>query len=135
MANTSNKLIGQPTAGNAWKWFDPRYRSISTWGFILNRITALGLTLYLFMHLMVLGQLAFGSQGYENFLNLLHNPIFVFAEWLVVAAGLIHGLNGVRIALNSFGIAVPQQRVLLVALMGIAGLGSLFFALKMFGLA
>ena len=29
---------------NFWRWFDPRSRGINSWAFILNRITALGLT-------------------------------------------------------------------------------------------
>jgi len=28
-----------------WRWFDPRGRKMGSWAFILNRITALGLTL------------------------------------------------------------------------------------------
>jgi succinate dehydrogenase / fumarate reductase, cytochrome b subunit len=84
-----------------WRWFDPRYRSISTWAFILNRITALGLTLYLFMHLIVLGKLAQGPEAYDAFIELAHTPVIKVGEMLVIAAGLIHGLNGIRIALNS----------------------------------
>ncbi len=122
----------QPSPGKLWKWFNPQGRQISYSGFSLNRITALGLTLYLYLHLVVLGQLALGPNAYENFLNLIHNPVFVFAEWLVVAAGLIHGLNGVRVGLTSLGIAVPQQKPLFIVLMVIAVIGSLLFAIRMF---
>lgn len=122
----------KPSSKNWFKWFDPRWRDIGTWGFILNRITALGLTLYLYMHLIVLYKLSQGPDAYDGFLDLMHNPFFIAGEWLVVAAGLIHGLNGVRIVLNSFGIAVPQQKQLLIVLMTIALIGSLIFAVRMF---
>ncbi len=101
-------------------------------GFILNRVTALGLTLYLFLHLGVLSQLAQGPQAYDGFIALAHSPIFIFGEALVVAAGFIHGLNGIRIALNSFGIGARYQKTILVLVLVIAMACSLVFAVKMF---
>jgi len=35
----------------AARWFDPRWRAVGTWAFILNRVSGLGLTVYLFLHL------------------------------------------------------------------------------------
>ena len=122
----------QPSPGKLWKWFNPLGRQLSFSGFILNRITALGMTFYLYLHLIVLGQLAAGPNAYANFLKLIHSPVFVFGEWLVVAAGLIHGLNGLRIGLTSLGIVVPQQKQIFVVLMVIAVIGSLIFAFRMF---
>ncbi len=113
-------------------WFDPRWRSIGTWGFILNRVTALGLTLYLFLHLMMLGKLAQGEQAYNSFIAFAGQPVVKMGEMLVIAAGLIHGLNGIRIALNALGIGVRRQRAIFIALMILAILGSAFFAYKMF---
>ena len=118
---------------NFWRWFDPRHRSISTWGFILNRITALGLTLYLFIHLIVLGKLAQGPEAYDSFLEFAHTPLVMVGELLVIAAGLIHGLNGIRIALNSFGIGVVRQKQIFAGLMAAAAVGTVVFAVKMFG--
>lgn len=116
-----------------WRWFDPRYRSLSTWGFILNRITALGLTLYLFLHLVILGKLAQGPEAYDAFIELAHSPVILVGELLVIAAGLIHGLNGIRIALNSFGIGVTRQKEIFLSLMAVAIIGAIIFAVKMFG--
>jgi succinate dehydrogenase / fumarate reductase cytochrome b subunit len=117
---------------NWYRWFDPRNRQTGSWAFILNRITALGLTFYLFLHLIILGQLAQGPQAYDSFLKTIRNPLFIFGEVLVVTAGFIHGLNGIRIALNSFGVGVPKQRQLFIALLAIAVIGSLIFAVRMF---
>jgi succinate dehydrogenase / fumarate reductase cytochrome b subunit len=124
--------MNQPSSGNFWKWIDLRGRQAGTWGFILNRITALGLTLYLFIHLVILSQLARGPEAYSSFLEIIHNPIFVFGEWLVVIAGLYHGINGIRIGLNSFGIGVPRQKAILYGVVAIALVCGLFFAVKMF---
>jgi succinate dehydrogenase / fumarate reductase, cytochrome b subunit len=113
-------------------WFDPRWRSISFWGFIINRITGLGLTLYLFMHLTMLGNLARGKEAYDGFIAFVHNPVFLIGELLVVSAGVIHGLNGLRIGLNSFGIGLKYQKVFYVGLMIVAGIICLYFAYRMF---
>jgi len=125
----------KPAAGNFWKWFDPRGRDVGTWAFILNRVTALGLTFYLFLHLIVLGQLALGPKYYQQFLILLHNPVVVFLELLVIIAGIYHGLNGLRVGLTSFGIAVPSQKTLFWIIFALTAIGAIYFALKMFGLA
>ena len=114
------------------KWFDPRARTINMLGFILNRITALGLTLYLFLHLSVLSQLSQGTNAYNDFISSIHNPVFTFLEVLVVTAGFIHGLNGIRIALISFGVGVRYQKAMLVGLVGFAVICSVIFAVHMF---
>lgn len=113
-------------------WFDVRGRSLGMWAFSLNRITAVGLTVYLFMHLLVLGKLAQGPQAYDDFVALAKSPLFLFGEWLVVTAGLFHGLNGIRLALNGFGIGTQYQRELFVGVIALAGAGSLLFAVRMF---
>ena len=132
--NPSRKLPGNPAeAGNLWKWFNPLHRQAGNWAFILSRLSALGLTLYLFLHLVVLFQLSQGPEAYDGFLALIHSPLFVFAELLVVAAVFIHGLNGLRILLTSFGIGVNQQKTLFYAAMAISVVASLIFAVRMFG--
>ena len=114
------------------RWFDPRNRQVGTWAFILNRITALGLTLYLAMHLVVLSQLAQGADAYNAFVMFAKNPLFKIGEMLVISAGIIHGLNGVRIALNSFGVGVRYQKQMFLALMLLAIAGIAYFGIIMF---
>lgn len=125
-------MSNQPQSANWPRWFDPRSRSLGTFGFILNRVTALGLTLYLLMHLIALGQLAKGADVYDGFIALVKNPLFKLGELLVIAAGVIHGLNGIRIALNSFGVGVRYQKSTFIVLMAVAVLVIAFFAFKMF---
>jgi succinate dehydrogenase / fumarate reductase cytochrome b subunit len=124
--------INQPSAGKLLKWFDPRWRQMGSWAFILNRITALGLTFYLFLHLFILRQLAQGPDAYDRFLETIHNPLFISGELLVVIAGLYHGLNGLRISLTSFGIGVPQQKRIFLTLLAITVIASLVFAIRMY---
>ncbi len=117
---------------NLFKWFDPRHRSLGSWAFILNRITGLGLTLYLFLHLIMLGQLARGPEAYDGFIAMVKNPIFLAGELLVVAAALIHGLNGIRIGITSFGFASGKQKQLFIGMMAVAIITIVYFAIRMF---
>lgn len=127
-----NKIDNKPSPSKWTEWFNPQGRNLEGFTFSLNRITGLGLTLYLFLHLIVLGTLARGANAYDNFIKLVHNPFFIFGEFLVVAAGLIHGFNGLRIVITSLGIAVPYEKRMLVVLMAFALIGTLIFAVRMF---
>ena len=112
---------------------DPRRRHIGTWAFLANRLSALGLTVYLFLHLAVLGQLAQGPAAYDGFIALAKNPVMVAGELLVVVAGLFHGLNGLRLVLTSFGVGVPYQRQMLYGVGVVVVLAGAVFAVRMFG--
>jgi succinate dehydrogenase / fumarate reductase cytochrome b subunit len=128
-----DKSLPRPPA-RSWigAWFDPRRRDLGTFAFVLNRVTALGLTLYLFLHLIMLGNLARGPEAYGRFLETIEHPVFILGEYLVVLAGLIHGFNGVRVALTSFGVGVPYQKRIFVILMLIAVVAGVVFGIRMF---
>lgn len=122
----------KPSPTKFWTWFNPVGRQAGGWAYILNRISALGLTVYLYLHLVVLGQLAKGPEGYDSFVELVSSPIFIAGELLVVAAGILHGLNGIRIILTTFGVGVTYQKQLFYALMAVAIIVILVFGIRMF---
>lgn len=124
--------INLPSAARSWSWFNPLGRQPGGWAFILNRITALGLTLYLYMHLIILFQLSQGTEAWDAFLKLAHSPVFKVGELLVVAAGIIHGLNGIRIVLTTFSVGVTRQKHLFYAVLILSAVTILIFALRMF---
>ena len=73
-----------------WAWFEPRWRDIGAWAFIANRISAVGLTLYLFMHLVVLS-----TRGTSPFP--LAAPIggsLLILGWLLLALSAFVGRAG-----------------------------------------
>ncbi len=122
----------QPSPVKFWNWFNPVGRQTGGWAYILQRVTALGLTFYLFLHLIVLSLLAQGPSGYDGFLALVRSPIFVAGELLVVAAGILHGLNGVRVILTTFGVSVTRQKRLFYALFGLGLAIIIVFGIRMF---
>jgi succinate dehydrogenase / fumarate reductase cytochrome b subunit len=115
----------------AARWFDPRWRAVGTWAFILNRVSGLGLTLYLFLHLGVLSLLTRGPQAYDRFVALASSPLLVLGELLVIAGGLYHGLNGLRLAFSSFGIGVAYQKQIFYALFLLVLVATGVFAVRM----
>ncbi len=122
-----------PSPRNFPRWFDPRNRHLGYWAFILNRITAIGLVVYLFLHLVILSKLASGPQAYDSFITFAKQPVVLFGELLVVSAGIIHGLNGIRVGMTSFGISTTRQRSLFIGLMIFAAVAIAGFAVHMFG--
>jgi succinate dehydrogenase / fumarate reductase cytochrome b subunit len=126
------KQRNHPSPIKFWTWFNPIGRQTGGWAFILQRVTALGLTFYLFLHLAVLSLLAKGPEGYNQYLVLAHSPLVVVGELLVVAAGILHGLNGMRIALTTLGVSVTRQKQLFFGLMAVAVIAILIFGIRMF---
>jgi succinate dehydrogenase / fumarate reductase cytochrome b subunit len=121
-----------PSARKFWSWFIPVRRDIGFWAFTLNRVTALGLTFYLFLHLVILGRLAQGPGAYDRFLELTESPWIKLGEWAVVAGAILHGLNGIRVVLTSFGVGVTRQKQLFFGLMAVAVVLILFFTVRMY---
>lgn len=122
----------EPSARRFWSWFFPFRRDIGSWAFALNRVTALGLTFYLFLHLIILGKLAQGPGAYDDFLLLTENPLIKLGEWAVVAAAILHGLNGIRVVLTSFGVGVTRQKQLFYGFMIVAAFIIFLFTARMY---
>jgi succinate dehydrogenase / fumarate reductase cytochrome b subunit len=65
-------------------------------------------------------------------LALTENPFIKLGEWAVVAAVFLHGLNGIRIILTSFGVGVTRQKQLFFGFMIVALLLILMFTVRMY---
>jgi len=101
-------------------WFDVRGRSLSTLAFALNRLTAVGLTIYLFLHLAVLSLLLRGPEGWDQFVALAKNPLFLLLDVVLLFGVVYHMANGIRVALVGMGVAHTRQKSLFYVLVGIA---------------
>lgn len=113
-------------------WFDVRSRRMGSWAFALNRLTGIGLTLYLLIHLGVLTILLQGEQAWDNFIAVAKSPFFLALDVILLIGLLFHGLNGVRVALVGMGIGVKNQRSLFTVLMI---LGAILFLVGAFLIA
>ncbi len=98
-------------------WFDVRRGRTGHWAFSLNRITGIGLVFYLYLHLAVLSLLLAGPASWDGFLHLATTPIFLGLDVLLIAGIVIHGLNGLRVALIGTGLVPDRQKALFYTLM------------------
>lgn len=112
-------------------WFDPRGRALGHRAFVLNRITALGLVFYLYLHLAVLSMLLRGEQAWNDFVRLAMTRGFVLLDILLLAGVLYHAMDGIRVALVGTGVQSDRQKSLWWSLMAVAGLLLLWGGLRM----
>jgi succinate dehydrogenase / fumarate reductase cytochrome b subunit len=114
-------------------WFDIRNRGIGHWAFSINRLTGLGLTFYLYLHLAVLSQLLRGASAWHGFLELATTPVFLGLDVLLIFGLLFHGLNGLRVALVGSGVAADRQKAMFWSLMVFGAIVLLGAALHILG--
>lgn len=100
--------------------------------FALNRITGLGLVLYLYLHLIILSTLVRGAGAWDQFVELALSPPFLALDVILLTGMLIHGLNGIRVGLVGLGLVASRQKAMLIAFMAIAALVALVGALRIF---
>lgn len=129
---------GRPATGPTRRrgiagWFDPRGRRLGGLAFILNRVSGIGLVVYLYLHLVVLSLLAQGPGAWDTFVNIALSPPFLALNVILLAGMLIHGLNGIRVGLVGLGFVASRQRALFIALMVIAAFVAIVGALRIFG--
>jgi succinate dehydrogenase cytochrome b subunit len=103
-------------------WFDIRRRGTGHWAFSLMRITGLGLVFYLYLHLAVLSLLLAGPSSWDGFLGLATTPLFLGLDVLLVIGLVIHGLNGLRVALIGTGVVPDRQKALFFTFMVVGGI-------------
>jgi succinate dehydrogenase / fumarate reductase, cytochrome b subunit len=121
-----------PEARRVADWLDPRDRGLGRWAFALNRITGIGLVVYLVLHLLVLSILAQGQAGWDSFVALAGSPVFLVLDVVLIAGILLHGLNGVRVALTGMGFGLRRQRPAFVVLLIVAALALVYASFRIF---
>ncbi len=107
-----------------WQWGDVRRRNLGMWAYVLNRLTGLGLVVYLYLHLVVLSTLTRGPEGWDPFVALAKSPAFLLLDVVLLAGLLIHSLNGIRVTLNGLGLGVGGQKPLFLGLMAVAAVAA-----------
>ena len=87
-----------------WAWAG-RY-GIERHLYLLQRVTGLGVLLYLPMHLVVTSN-KLNISSWENVMELVHR-LPAIGEFLVFVGGVFHALNGIRLLLTHFGFLMRQ---------------------------
>ena len=105
-------------------------RHTGSWGWILHRITGLGLTLYILVHIIALTGLLKGEAAFNEEMALFRTPLFLIVEWLLGVLVIFHSLNGIRIVLIDLGNGAKYHKQILVfvyiiGIIVVAGMGYL----------
>jgi succinate dehydrogenase / fumarate reductase, cytochrome b subunit len=103
-----------------------------SWAWILHRLTGLGLTIYIMIHIIALTGLLKGEGAFNEEMAMFKSPLFLFGEWLLGSLVMFHSLNGVRIVLVDFGNGAKYHKQLLafvyiISILMVAGMAYLIF--------
>ena len=114
-------------------WARLRRRHLGSAAFLANRVTGLLLVGYLYLHLGVLYLLTEGAGSWATVLRLFKNHYVLSLESLLILFILVHGLNGLRLALVENGIGVRHQKTWFTAAMAVSAGLYVVVVLAMFG--
>ena len=87
------------------------------WLWLLQRVTAVVLLLGLAAHVIATHALDLGDLSYDNVAGRLASGFFVVVDFSLLAAGLFHGLNGLRMVLLDYGFTGRAKTLLSWALL------------------
>lgn len=97
------------------------WKGVGMWAWLLFRISGLILVAYLFVHIGIISQGNLtGASVLDTLFRTFDSPFLVFLDFLLVAAVLYHGLNGVRIILMDLGYGIRQHKLVFVGVMTVA---------------
>lgn len=89
-------------------WFENMRYNMERYLYLLHRITGIGLVIYLIMHIFVTGSRMYGSEAYLSAHEVVSNPAFDIGLFIVMAGLIFHGVNGLRLILNEFGLLLGK---------------------------
>lgn len=103
----------KPVKRKPLEWFNLKGKRVGFWAYVVMRLSAGGLVVYLFLHLVILSQLAVGPTAWDSFVALAKSPAFLLLDIILIIGILAHGLNGLRLSLIGFGLGVPRHKLML----------------------
>jgi succinate dehydrogenase / fumarate reductase cytochrome b subunit len=97
-----------------------RYRwQLGFWAFLLMRISAVAVTVYLILHIAVLSYLLKGPTAFDELMKTVQTPLFKFFELALLGGVLFHALNGIRILWIDLASAAHYQKALFWAMISL----------------
>jgi succinate dehydrogenase / fumarate reductase cytochrome b subunit len=86
-----------------------RWKYAGMLGFWIQRLTGLGLLFYLFLHVHTIHLLR-EPEKFQTALDQFGKPLFKLGEIGLLAAVILHALNGIRITMVDAGMMITKQR-------------------------
>lgn len=99
-----------------WKYSDinPAHYAAGMWAWALHRITGIIIALYLLAHIMVLSSVLAGAGSFDAVMRFLSHPLALWLELGLLAAVILHGLNGIRLILFDLNIGIKKQKEIFI---------------------
>jgi succinate dehydrogenase cytochrome b subunit len=89
------------------------------WSWLVHRVTGVGITLFLFAHVVDTAVVGWGPEAYNRVASVYHNPMVRVLELALVGMVLFHAINGTKITLIDFFPSLVRH----IRVLGIASLG------------
>lgn len=91
------------------------------WSWVLHRITGVAIYFFLLVHVLDTSLIRVSPEAYNTVIAAYKNPIMGLGEVGLVAAVVLHALNGLRIILvDTWSWATKHQRLLFWIVVGVA---------------
>lgn len=87
---------------------------------MLHRLSGLALIVYLCMHIVVIHNLAYGPEHFDEVMSILGSPMFKVLEIGLFGVILYHAFNGLRVIIVDFWGGTKIHKKLFWIMMGIA---------------
>ncbi|OGS51247.1 MAG: hypothetical protein A3K65_07215 [Euryarchaeota archaeon RBG_16_68_12] len=93
------KERGEDLVAKQYIWALRRPMNLEKIALLVQRVSGVGLLVYLFVHIFVTSSITSGRQVWDGIMATLFNPLAHIGELLVVVGATFHGINGIRVVL------------------------------------
>jgi len=97
------------------------------WAWLFQRITAVLLIVCLAIHLIFTHILNIGELDYDNIANRLAHGGFIAVDIILLAAGIFHALNGLRMVLLDYWFSPRKRAVALSIVLWVVGIVAMVY--------
>ncbi|HSB71926.1 MAG TPA: succinate dehydrogenase [Candidatus Methylomirabilis sp.] len=97
-----------PNRLGIWGWLGGGRWGFERYLYSLHRLTGLALLAYFVLHIVLTSSRTLGAGAWATAMKTVEGPLFVVGEYLVFAAFVLHGLNGLRLVLLELGVGVGK---------------------------
>jgi succinate dehydrogenase / fumarate reductase cytochrome b subunit len=92
--------------------FQARVMRTGTAAWLLQRLSGLFLTLYLIVHVIVIGTAVQGEDAFDDLLGTFDKAPFLILDAGLVGVVAFHAMNGLRLILFDFAVGLRFQKLL-----------------------
>ena len=97
-----------PNRLGIWGWLGGGRWGFERYLYTLHRLTGLAHLAYFLLHIVLTTSRTLWPDVWASAMKAVQGPVFVLGEYLVFAAFVLHGLNGLRLVLLELGVGVGK---------------------------